>query len=150
MLGHPRLFGSFALAAILAIAAPRAQAQCGPDGLAGGPCCTAAIANIPAIPAMQLDCRSICFNGCNVSQQFLDCVNLGAHVPAMSGELIRGRALATSGDRVVAAQSPYGSGSVPRRSGTICRPETGRPGDGPRARRTSSSPFQVVHKGSCF
>src|SRR4029079_7691554 len=33
-------------------------------------------------------------------------------VPAMSGELIRGRALATSGDRVVAAQSSYGSGSV--------------------------------------
>jgi hypothetical protein len=33
-------------------------------------------------------------------------------VPAMSGDLIRGRALATAGDRVVAAQSPYGSGSV--------------------------------------
>ncbi|HEX2755621.1 MAG TPA: hypothetical protein VHM48_09165 [Candidatus Limnocylindrales bacterium] len=33
-------------------------------------------------------------------------------VPAMAGDLIRGRALATSGDRVVAAQTPYGSGSV--------------------------------------
>ena len=33
-------------------------------------------------------------------------------VPAMAGELIRGRALAMSGDRVVAAQTAYGSGSV--------------------------------------
>ena len=33
-------------------------------------------------------------------------------VPAMAGELIRGRALASSGDRVIAAQSGYGSGSV--------------------------------------
>ncbi len=33
-------------------------------------------------------------------------------VPAMAGELTRGRPLATSGDRVIAAQAPYGSGSV--------------------------------------
>lgn len=33
-------------------------------------------------------------------------------VPAMAGDLIRGRPLATSGDRVVAAQTAYGSGSV--------------------------------------
>jgi hypothetical protein len=33
-------------------------------------------------------------------------------LPAMSGELTRGRALATSGDRVIAAQASYGSGSV--------------------------------------
>ena len=33
-------------------------------------------------------------------------------VPAMAGDLARGRALATSGDRVVAAQVAYGSGSV--------------------------------------
>ncbi|HET7030909.1 MAG TPA: hypothetical protein VFI34_10390 [Candidatus Limnocylindrales bacterium] len=33
-------------------------------------------------------------------------------VPALAGELTHGRALATSGDRVVAAQAPYGSGSV--------------------------------------
>jgi len=33
-------------------------------------------------------------------------------VPAMAGDLARGRALATSGDRVVAAQVSYGSGSV--------------------------------------
>jgi hypothetical protein len=33
-------------------------------------------------------------------------------VPALSGELLRGRALATSGDAVVAAEAPYGSGSV--------------------------------------
>ncbi|MFN0006834.1 MAG: hypothetical protein ACKVXR_02910 [Planctomycetota bacterium] len=81
--------GSFVLVGMLAIAAPRAQAQCGPDGIAGGPCCTPAVANIPPIPAMQIDCRSICFNGCNVSQQFLDCVNLGPHVPAMSGGAIQ-------------------------------------------------------------
>jgi hypothetical protein len=35
-----------------------------------------------------------------------------ADVPAMAGDLIRGRVLATSGDRVVAAQAPYGSGTV--------------------------------------
>jgi len=33
-------------------------------------------------------------------------------VPAMAGELARGRALATSGDQVVAAETPFGSGSV--------------------------------------
>src|SRR5262245_46314915 len=33
-------------------------------------------------------------------------------VPAMSGELVRGRALVSSGDRVVAADAPYGSGGV--------------------------------------
>ncbi|HET9457152.1 MAG TPA: hypothetical protein VFO78_07410 [Candidatus Limnocylindrales bacterium] len=33
-------------------------------------------------------------------------------VPALTGELLRGRALATSGDAVVAADAPYGSGSV--------------------------------------
>jgi hypothetical protein len=33
-------------------------------------------------------------------------------IPAMAGDLIRGRALATSGDRVVAAQAAYGSGNV--------------------------------------
>jgi len=33
-------------------------------------------------------------------------------VPAYAGELVRGRALATVGDRVVAAEATYGSGSV--------------------------------------
>ncbi|MFL5727319.1 MAG: hypothetical protein ACJ77F_13360 [Chloroflexota bacterium] len=33
-------------------------------------------------------------------------------VPALSGELARGRALVTSGDRVVAADAPYGGGGV--------------------------------------
>src|SRR5262249_15183728 len=33
-------------------------------------------------------------------------------VPALSGDLVAGRALATSGDRVVAAERPYGAGSV--------------------------------------
>src|SRR6185436_17998368 len=33
-------------------------------------------------------------------------------VPAMAGELSRGRGIATSGDRVIAAESNYGSGSV--------------------------------------
>ena len=35
-----------------------------------------------------------------------------ADVPAMGGELLRGRALVTSGDRIVAADAPYGSGAV--------------------------------------
>lgn len=33
-------------------------------------------------------------------------------LPALSGDLIAGRALATVGDRIVAAERPYGSGSV--------------------------------------
>jgi hypothetical protein len=33
-------------------------------------------------------------------------------VPAMAGDLVRGRVIATSGDRVIAAQSLYGSGTV--------------------------------------
>ena len=33
-------------------------------------------------------------------------------VPAMAGDLVQGRALVTSGDRVVAAQTTYGSGTV--------------------------------------
>jgi hypothetical protein len=38
---------------------------------------------------------------------------LGAtDVPALAGDLVRGRALATSGSRVVAAQASYGAGSV--------------------------------------
>jgi hypothetical protein len=35
-----------------------------------------------------------------------------ADLPALGGELIRGRALATSGDRVIAAEASYGSGIV--------------------------------------
>ena len=38
--------------------------------------------------------------------------NGAADVPAMAGDLIRGRVLATSSDRVVAAQAAYGSGAV--------------------------------------
>ena len=37
---------------------------------------------------------------------------VAADLPAMAGELARGRPLATSGDQVVAAQAAYGSGSV--------------------------------------
>jgi hypothetical protein len=33
-------------------------------------------------------------------------------VPAMAGDLTRGRSLATSGDRTIAAETPYGGGSV--------------------------------------
>lgn len=88
MLAHPRFIGSFALVTILALAAPPAQAQCGPDGLDGGPCCASTFANVPSIPAMQLDCRWLCFNGCQVSQNFLDCVNLGPVLPMTSGGAI--------------------------------------------------------------
>lgn len=35
-----------------------------------------------------------------------------ADIPAFGGELVRGRALATSGDQVIAAESAYGSGVV--------------------------------------
>ena len=85
MLARPRIFGSLALVAILALAAPPSRAQCGPDGLDGGPCCASTFATIPAIPAMQTDCRWLCFNGCQVSQNILNCVNLGPLVPATGG-----------------------------------------------------------------
>jgi hypothetical protein len=43
----------------------------------------------------------------------LGAVPVGAKdVPAMAGDLARGRVLVASGDRVVAAQAPYGSGTV--------------------------------------
>jgi hypothetical protein len=85
MLALPRIFGSLVFVACLALATAPARAQCGPDGLSPGPCCTVANAIVPPIPAMQLDCRWLCFNGCNVSQNFLDCVNLGPLVPATGG-----------------------------------------------------------------
>jgi len=85
MLALPRFVGTFVFASILALAAPPAQAQCGPDGLNGGACCAQTFATIPSIPGMQLDCRWLCFNGCQVSQNFLDCVNLGPLVPATGG-----------------------------------------------------------------
>ena len=47
-------------------------------------------------------------------------------MPAMAGELIRGRALATRGDRVVAAQAVYGSGTRDDPRASI-RPSAGSP-----------------------
>jgi hypothetical protein len=85
MIAHPRFFGSFALVTALALAAPPARSQCGPDGLDGGPCCASTFATVPAIPAMQTDARWLCFNGCQVTQNFLDCVTLGPVLPATGG-----------------------------------------------------------------
>ena len=88
MLVLRRFLASLGFVAVLAVATPPASAQCGPDGL-NGPCCTAAFATIPQIPGLQMDCRSICYNNCNVSQNFLDCINLGPLIPATSGGAVQ-------------------------------------------------------------
>ena len=78
---------SFRLVPILAVllAAPRASAQCGPDGLDGGPCCAATFATLPSFPAMQTDARVLCFDGCQTALNTLYCANVGAPIPVQSG-----------------------------------------------------------------
>lgn len=84
MLTHPRFFGWFSLVVVLALAAPPARSQCGPDGLDGGSCCSQLnSATIPTtIPSFGIDCRWLCFNGCNVSLNSLDRVQLSRPFPA--------------------------------------------------------------------
>jgi hypothetical protein len=74
---------------VLAVSAPRAAAQCGQaDGLDGGPCCAAAFAQIPQIPAFQTDARFICFDNCAPALNTLYCANLGPPIPMGSGGAI--------------------------------------------------------------
>ena len=54
------LLAGFALVA-------EASAQClGPDGLAGGPCCTNTTPNAPRVPNFVQDSLSICWQDCDV------------------------------------------------------------------------------------
>ena len=83
MLAVSRFLGSAVLLAVLALIAPPASAQCGPDGLDSGPCCSNAFVTLPQFPAMQTDVRWLCFNGCNTAQNIMYCANVG--VPVGSG-----------------------------------------------------------------
>jgi len=82
-----RSFLSFACASVLSlvVTAPRATAQCGPDGLDGGPCCTQTSATLPAFPAMTPDARFLCFDGCQTTLNTLYCANVGAPTPVGTG-----------------------------------------------------------------
>ena len=85
---HARLFSPFAAATLvlaLASLAPAARAQCGPDGLNGGPCCAPAAAALPAFPAVNQTARWICFDGCLSPSAQVYCSHLGAPLPVMSG-----------------------------------------------------------------
>ena len=85
MLAQLRWFGSIALVAFIALAAPPGRSQCAPDGLDGAPCCGATFAAIPQIPALQRDANFICFDGCQVSQNVPYCVNIGPPLQMQSG-----------------------------------------------------------------
>jgi hypothetical protein len=76
------MFGSLALVTFLALAAPPAQSQCGPDGLDNGPCCASASVTLPQFPAMQTDAAWLCFRDCQLSQNVSYCAVLGVPQPA--------------------------------------------------------------------
>lgn len=74
---------SLVLAACLAfvMSAPPASAQCGPDGLDGGPCCAAANAVLPAFPSLTTDSMFICYENCQTSLTRSYCAILGPPIP---------------------------------------------------------------------
>jgi hypothetical protein len=90
MLSPPRALPVFALASLLALAlsAPRALAQCGPDGLDGGPCCQPAGVMLPQFPPMSQGVRFICFDNCQTVTNVSYCVNLGQPIPYQAGGAI--------------------------------------------------------------
>lgn len=74
-----------ALAAFTATA-PSSSAQCAPDNLDGGPCCSQASVNLPVFPQMLgQDALWICFDDCQPSLQRLFCVSIGQPKPVLSG-----------------------------------------------------------------
>ena len=83
----PRVSRSFALVWLLALplSAPRAAAQCAPDGLNGGLCCALTFATLPQIPALTTDARFLCFDACQPSLNNLYCANIGVPIPMQSG-----------------------------------------------------------------
>jgi hypothetical protein len=85
MLVHTRWLSPLALVSFLAVAAPPAQSQCGPDGLDGGPCCAPTSLHIAHIPAMQIDACWICYDACQVTQVNNWCANIGPPLPMVSG-----------------------------------------------------------------
>lgn len=77
---------------VLAFAAQPARAQCGPDGLDGGPCCAPAALNLPQFPSLSQDMRWLCFDGCQPTVNNLYCVKIGALLPVnMAGGQVCGQ-----------------------------------------------------------
>jgi hypothetical protein len=72
-------------AAALALAALPARAQCGPDGLDGGPCCAPAGVVLPQIPGLTQDMRWLCFDTCQPTVNNLYCVQVGTPIPVKQG-----------------------------------------------------------------
>lgn len=80
--------------------------------IAGG---SAGIGTLSAFPDEILPYRptsTVDLDPANLARLFGELPDGAATLPAMAGELQRGRALATSGDRAVAAELSYGSGRV--------------------------------------
>lgn len=86
MLTHPKSWLSAVLSLVgLVLAAQPARAQCGPDGLDGGPCCAMATVNLPQIPSLSQDMRWLCFDNCQPTVNNLYCVKIGTPLPVQSG-----------------------------------------------------------------
>jgi hypothetical protein len=62
-----------------------ARAQCGPDGLNGGPCCAPAGVTLPQFPATNMNARWICFDTCSAQSTQVYCSHLGAPNPMQGG-----------------------------------------------------------------
>jgi hypothetical protein len=85
---HARPFAPLAAAILfLGLATPFtiAHAQCGPDGLNGGPCCAPAGVVLPQFPATTMTARWICFDTCQSQFAQTYCSHLGAPNPMQSG-----------------------------------------------------------------
>jgi hypothetical protein len=77
-----RLPGILFVAALVAsLQGAAAFAQCGPDGLSGGPCCTGATAVLPNFPALSLGVKYICWDNCGVRLNRDVCIDLGQPRP---------------------------------------------------------------------
>lgn len=72
----------------LSVSAPPASAQCGPDGLDGGPCCAPTTANLPTFPSLTTDALFICYDNCQPSLSKSYCAILGPPIPMTAGGLV--------------------------------------------------------------
>lgn len=73
----------------LALSVEPAQAQCGPDGLDGGPCCSAASVILPQFPGRpQESAAFICYDNCAPLTNTLYCASLGIPKPVKKGGAI--------------------------------------------------------------
>jgi hypothetical protein len=85
---HARPFAPLAAAILflgLAPFASVARAQCGPDGLNGGPCCGPAGVNLPAFPAVTMNAKWIAFDACSSQFTTTYCSHLGIPNPMQGG-----------------------------------------------------------------